>query len=133
MIIRLTTSFLSVALMLGSGILSACSKHGRAKRESLSLTVHSMKNIDNEVGKNVTVRGTAQNAKLGAIVLIGESAIYVAGLDGWNEKLVGKEIEVTGTLTKSGGPSIQTNEFGGVSAGTGGPIYTLLNPKISGQ
>lgn len=92
-----------------------------------------MKSIDNEVGKNVTVRGTAQNAKLGAIVLIDDLPVYVDGLEEWKATLIGKPIEVTGTLAKSGGPSIQTNEFGGVSAGTGGPIYTLVNPKVASQ
>ncbi|MEI8289221.1 MAG: hypothetical protein WCH99_07075 [Verrucomicrobiota bacterium] len=89
-----------------------------------------MNNIDNEIGRRVTLRGTAQNAKLGAIILIEDFPIYVSGLDAWKAYLVGKPVEVTGTLAKSGGPAIQTNEFGGVSAGVGGPIYSLENSKF---
>ena len=130
---RTTTSILLVVLILGLVFFSGCSKRGRVKPEPSSVAIHSMKNIDNEVGHNITVRGTARNAKLGAIVLIDELPIHVAGLERWKAALIGKPIEVTGTLAKTDGHLSQTNEFGLVSAGTDGPIYTLVNPKVSGQ
>lgn len=130
---RFTSSQLSAVLALGLCLFSACSKQASVKRAPSDAPINSMKNIDQEVGKKVTFRGVAQNAKLGAIILIEDFPIYVSGLAAWKAPFVGKQIEVAGTLVKTGGPAIQTNEFGGVSAGVSGPIYSLENPKILGQ
>lgn len=47
-----------------------------------------------------TLRGTAQNAKAGAILEIRGEGIYVDGLDAWPEDLLGSAVTVTGTLER---------------------------------
>lgn len=56
-----------------------------------------------ELGKDVTFRGTAYNARSGAIVEIEDedenrTPIYIDGLREWDQALDGKAIEVSGRL-----------------------------------
>lgn len=58
-----------------------------------------------ELGKQVTFRGTAYNAHAGAIVEIEDEAenrtpIYIDGLREWDDSSHGKPVEVTGRLEK---------------------------------
>jgi len=51
------------------------------------------------VGESVTIRGTAVDARAGAIVQLPDGTpIYVAGLFEWEERVSEKEVEVTGRL-----------------------------------
>ncbi|HVK74334.1 MAG TPA: hypothetical protein VM734_13480 [Kofleriaceae bacterium] len=51
------------------------------------------------VGTKVTFRGTAYDARAGAIVELDDrTPIYVAGLAEWEPALQGKPVEITGTL-----------------------------------
>ena len=68
------------------------------------------------VGKTVVIRGTAYDARAGAIVELDDrTPIYIAGLDEWDPALQGKPIEVTGLLkerparvppVQAGGPQL---------------------------
>lgn len=52
------------------------------------------------VGETVTIRGTACDARAGAMLLLeDETPVYVAGLGSWDDALSGCEVDVTGTLT----------------------------------
>ena len=52
-----------------------------------------------QLGKPITVAGTAQNAKLGAIVLTdSQSVYYLKGKDSWEPELLNKKVRVSGTL-----------------------------------
>src|SRR5262245_36909861 len=52
-----------------------------------------------ELGQVVTVVGSAEDAKLGAILLInGSQSIWIDGLSAWPEALRGKPVRVTGKL-----------------------------------
>jgi hypothetical protein len=89
-----------------------------------------MREITNAIGKFITVQGIAQNAKLGAIVMVEDLPIYITGLDAWTNGVDGKPISITGTL-KTRSLKTQTNEFGLVSGGIDGRIYILENPQYS--
>ena len=54
--------------------------------------------LESHVGERITVTGTALNAALGAIVSLGGLPLYVSGLRGWPEDVVGRELDVTGRL-----------------------------------
>ena len=50
-------------------------------------------------GDMVTLRGTALDAHLGAVLLLDdESSVYIDGLARWPSEDYGKRMEVTGTL-----------------------------------
>lgn len=51
--------------------------------------------------ENITVKGTAMDAKAGAVVVTEDEKIYyLDGLDYWDEDVAGKEVEVKGELFK---------------------------------
>jgi hypothetical protein len=55
------------------------------------------------LGQSITVEGTAQNAKLGAVLSDGGSSIWIDELDSWPEGFCvgeepGKRVRVTGTV-----------------------------------
>ena len=51
------------------------------------------------IGQKVTLRGTARNAKGGAVLLTSNNVpCYIEHLDCWPEDLDGKQIVATGTL-----------------------------------
>jgi len=51
------------------------------------------------IGKTVVIRGTAYDARAGAILeLEDRTPIYIAGLTEWDPALNGKPVEVTGLL-----------------------------------
>lgn len=65
------------------------------------MTDESTKKLEDLVGKQVTLKGTAKDSKPGAIVVIetGEF-VYIQGLDRWDSSLSLKEVVITGTLVK---------------------------------
>ena len=80
------------------------------------------------VGKTVVIRGTAYDARAGAIVeLADRTPIYIAGLAEWDPGLQGKPLEVTGLLKElaarvspvpAGGPQLH---------GLAAPSFVLEN------
>ena len=48
-----------------------------------------------------TVRGIAQNAKLGAVVLADDRVVYCHGLDHWPTDVVGTTVVVHGVLEQT--------------------------------
>src|SRR5262245_34325866 len=56
-----------------------------------------------QVGKTITLEGTAVDAKLGALLVEGDHAIWIDGLDHWPRDLIGadgkgKRVRVTGLV-----------------------------------
>ncbi len=76
--------------------------------------------LEAAVGKMVEVRGTAKNAKLSAVVIVGELPVYCLGVDSWPTKLANGQVKARGKLE-------HTDEFAGDAgtAGTGGKVYVL--------
>ena len=75
-------------------------------------------------GKLVDVRGTADNAKLGAEITVGRTPVYCTGTDRWPADVAGQTVTARGTLE-------QTDEFSEESdpalpsAGTRGLVWVL--------
>lgn len=72
-----------------------------------------------------TVRGTAQNAKAGAVIVTASNeAVYLGGLDSWPNEVTGKPVTATGILTTVNHPKPVTGD-GLPMAGMEG-IQTIL-------
>jgi len=87
--------------------------------------------LDNLLDQEVTVRGVARDAAMGAVVVRdgGGEPIYVAGLREWPPAASGKRVEVKGTLRrKKIAPDAGVGADGGVSHGMGGAVLVLENP-----
>ncbi|MDX2100605.1 MAG: hypothetical protein SFW36_22735 [Leptolyngbyaceae cyanobacterium bins.59] len=84
--------------------------------------------LDSKLGKRITLRGTAQNAVLGAIVMVQNSTpVYIHGLPEWDDALVGKTVVVAGTLgRKTLAPAATISPNGEVSHGGSGTKNYIL-------
>ncbi len=52
-----------------------------------------------KLGQRITIEGIAENAKLGALLLIGDDeSIWIDGLEAWPEDIRTKRVEVTGKV-----------------------------------
>jgi hypothetical protein len=69
----------------------------------------------------VTLHGQALNAKAGAVVRTERETVYVEGLEAWPADLVGKLVDVSGTLTHQIAPALPVGPAGERSGGTEGP------------
>lgn len=79
------------------------------------------------VGQRVRLVGIAQNAKGGAVVLIGDVPVYIAGKDAWPEALRTKRVSLGGTLVNEQYLPVATvSPKGEVSQGTSGGSQTVL-------
>jgi hypothetical protein len=82
------------------------------------------KSLDREV----SIRGTAQNAKAGPLLTIGaEDVILIRGMDQWDAEVIGKEVMVEAVVRrvpgypKAGPPGKRTMQ----GSATGGDIWVL--------
>lgn len=75
------------------------------------------------VGQRVRVEGTARNAKLSAVVAVGDLIVYCLDLPEWPDERANQPVVVQGMLEHT---DEHTPDPGGpISAGTGGPIYAI--------
>ncbi len=83
------------------------------------------------MGKTVTLRGTARDAKGGAVlVLSSNEPIYVEALPSWPTGVLGKEVSVTGILReKKLIPDPYIAPDGGISQGAIGTQTVLEKTK----
>jgi hypothetical protein len=73
------------------------------------------------IGQRVTIRGTAGNAKAGAVVLTDvKEVIYVRNRQEWPDDLIGKHLEVVGVLSKERIYHEATINEGAISQGISG-------------
>ena len=56
---------------------------------------------DDRQGQEITVTGYAVHTASGAAVRVGSEDMVVAGVDGWDDDVIGERIEVTGTYTSA--------------------------------
>lgn len=79
------------------------------------------------IDHRVRLSGLARDAKGGAVLMLAEQPIYLAGLDAWPTELQGKPVAVGGTLvSKQFLPVAERNAKGEVSQGTTGPGKQLV-------
>jgi hypothetical protein len=79
----------------------------------------------------ITVTGLAQNGKGGALLVADDTTVYyLEGMDAWETSLIGKRIEVTGTLkVETLNEGELKNEQGEYTQGMAGEKRILVNAK----
>jgi hypothetical protein len=118
------------ALLLGVALtLAACSTgssdKGGGPAQASAVSVKTIEEAQKAVGQRVRVEGTAQNAKISAVVMCEGTPIYCLDRPSWSDDLTGKPVVVEGTLEKTSELQAQTAPSGEVSQGTDGPILVL--------
>lgn len=83
--------------------------------------------LPSQVGRHVTLTGTARDAKGGAVLLAGSGEpVYIDDLDAWPEALHGKQVTATGHLRRRQHlPQAKVDEHSAVSQGAQGKQYVL--------
>jgi hypothetical protein len=82
-------------------------------------------------GKHVVLRGTARNAKGGAVIVAGDGKpVYIEHLDSWSDETLGSEVEVRGLLvSKKHIPDPVVDADGAISQGAWGDQDVLRGAK----
>jgi hypothetical protein len=79
-----------------------------------------LKEIEAALGRTITIVGEAAEAKLGAVVVIDGSAIYCLGQERWPDGVVGEQVEVTGTVSRTDRFRAEVLEEDAITQGTAG-------------
>jgi hypothetical protein len=66
--------------------------------------------LSDQVGKNVTIEGTAKNAAAGAVVMTDDGPLYVSGVESWDKATNGKKVSITGTVRAKDGGKMQNDQ-----------------------
>ena len=87
--------------------------------------------MDTSKSRNITVTGTAYNAKGGAILRTDEGSVYyIEGLDSWEMDIPGKKVSVIGILkTENFKEKDLKNEKGEWTQGMIGEKLSLVKAK----
>lgn len=81
-------------------------------------------------GADVTVAGTARDAKLGAVIVTeDDEVVYFLGLDRWPADVAGMRIVAHGTLEQTDRFTATTGPSGEVGQGTSGPVWVLYDGR----
>ncbi|MCO4761670.1 MAG: hypothetical protein KC502_09215 [Myxococcales bacterium] len=81
---------------------------------------------DDRLGKSVTVSGQADSSASGPILVAGDETFLLTDLGSWPAEIVGKTVEVTGTVgSTSAGDDPLVNAAGEYSHGATGTSATL--------
>lgn len=84
--------------------------------------------LEQQVGSQVTIEGTARNAMAGAVVLTADrTPVYVDGLERWDGAFDGKKISASGTLRKRGADDVVAGN-GEQASGIGADHFVLEQP-----
>lgn len=87
--------------------------------------------LESLVNRHVRLCGRAQNAKGGAVLLLGRAPVYLEGLDAWPADATGQLVAAGGTVKRRAHlPAAKKNEKGEWSQGAaGGPQWVLEAPS----
>jgi hypothetical protein len=81
-----------------------------------------------QLGKEVTLAGTARDAKISAVVVAdGNFIVYCLGLDSWPDEISGKAVVAHGTIEQTDEFTARSGSNGEVGEGTSGPVWVLRN------
>jgi hypothetical protein len=58
------------------------------------------------LGTQIRATGTAENAKLGGVIVFREYPLYVEGVESWPTVFIGRKLEVIGTVDSIPAPSL---------------------------
>ena len=78
------------------------------------------KNLPSKIGKKLSLTGLAENAKLGAVLMVNHEPIYLKDMSAWPEPDLHQIVRVTGILRQVQQP-MATQEGGIWSAGVAAP------------
>jgi hypothetical protein len=79
--------------------------------------------------QRVRLAGLARDAKGGAVLMVDQQPIYLAGLDAWPTPILGQRVVVGGTLvSKQHLPAAKRNEKGEWSQGAAGTQFVFEKP-----
>ncbi len=83
--------------------------------------------LEHSLGKEVTLHGTARDAKGGAVLLTDDNIpIYIKGLSTWTSGIEGSRVMASGVLKKEKYiPDPTMGDDGGISQGAIGMQYVL--------
>lgn len=84
----------------------------------------------NALGKTVQIEGTAQNAKLSAVVISPGMMVYCLDRAEWPADLVGKKVTVRGVLEQTDDFKAVKSPTGEHSAGTMGGDLVLRKSEL---
>ena len=87
-------------------------------------TLASSKDAAAALGQTVRITGTAQNAKLSAVVQTGDLVVYCLDRPSWKDR-AGKPVSVEGKLEQTREFEAQVDDGGAISQGTGGPVFVI--------
>lgn len=79
-----------------------------------------IKTVKTPPKKLVTIEGTAQNAKISAVVVSPEGVVYCLNFREWPSHVVGKRIRVKGVLETTDEFAAKTNSQGEITQGSAG-------------
>jgi len=82
--------------------------------------------LDGKAGQPITLTGTAENARMGAILFLSENTpVYIAGKEEWGSE-AGATVAVSGTLKRfSLAPTAVVEDDGAVSHGMDGDSWVI--------
>lgn len=84
--------------------------------------------LDEKLGTQITIEGTARNAMAGAVVLTADrTPVYVQGLERWDRAVDGKRVRASGMLRKRGADAV-VDAHGAQASGFPGDHYVLETP-----
>ena len=106
------------------------SRQEKEKKGSVSKNMNE-ETLEESFNQTVTLEGVAQNARLGAIVLLEDyTPVYLDGIEEWDEQIVEKSVAVTGVLRRQSlAPKATVTVQGEASHGIDGESYVLENPE----
>jgi len=92
----------------------------------LVIAVESAAEARSHAGTEVSVVGTARDAKLAAAIVTASGlVVYCLGLDRWPAEIAGKPVVARGTLEHTDRFVAVTGPGGEVGQGTSGPVWAL--------
>lgn len=93
-------------------------------------TVSSRQELEQSIGKTVSLHGTALDAKAGAVVKVAGGLVYIRDLSAWPPELSGKHVIAEGKLTrKKIMPDPIKSESGLTPQGAFGEHFLLENAR----
>lgn len=120
-IARIALLTLAVTFFVGG-----CRKGSEEGRGVAMPVIESSEGISSSAGKQVTIRGTAREAKGGSVVLVDGNPVYLPEIEGWPDGVDGKVVVVKGELqVEKFIPSPTVDADGAISQGAHGKQTVL--------
>jgi hypothetical protein len=104
---------------------AAPSKVPAALAHEATPTITAAGQLKDALGKRVHLVGRADNAKVGAVVLLGPAPIYCIGVASWPDAVRNKLVRATGKLVQTDRYKARVDDAGAISQGSAGGDLVL--------